>query len=105
MDKIKILIDQEHTEELKGALPLPNFNKLKSNMIEVSSDFLKEQIQANLLTISKALAEVKTENTHAKIKEARFTLGFTVGGEVGLFSIAKGSASGTAGIEFVIEFT
>lgn len=104
MEKLKILVDADNPEVLKGALPLPNFDKITSNVIEISSDFIKDKLQTSVTSILNVLADIKVESQKAKIKEIKFTVGFTAGGEVGLFSIAKGTASGTTGIEFVIEF-
>ncbi|WP_286920581.1 Pepco domain-containing protein [Flavobacterium sp. UBA4197] len=100
---MKIIVDQQ-IPETKSSLPLPNFEKISTRIIDVGSDVIKSKFQETISDITEILANVKMSNEKCKISEAKFTLTFSASGEVALMSIAKGALSGTSGIEFTVTF-
>jgi hypothetical protein len=105
MDTIKLIVAQQEEQlEIRGALPLPNFGKSGNDIVEVNIAKIKDEIQSSLSSVLNLIANVKIDTPGARLKEMKFSIGITEAGEVGLFSVLKGSVSGTTSIDFLIEF-
>ncbi|MFP2995110.1 hypothetical protein ABN763_04335 [Spongiivirga sp. MCCC 1A20706] len=104
MDKIKIYVEAEESEDIKAALPLPNFKKKIGRMLELENDLIGKQMESQISSLAKTISDVKISSNKIKIKDVKLSLGITASGEVGLYTIAKGGLSGTSKVEITLEF-
>lgn len=98
-------VDPAPDTTVKSALSLPGIDTLlASGAAHIEFDEFKKNLQSVVDDLVAVIAQVRPNTSGAHIDSVRFSLAVSATGEIGLFSVAKGSMSGTTGLEFCIRF-
>lgn len=92
--KISVLVDNEQSVPVRGALPLGGMlNQVMSTVTEIDRELLRRNFSKALKDVQHVLADVTLETGNFQVEDVTLSLTIGKSGEVSLVSITKGSVS------------